>query len=174
MTAKLQDAGLVASVDEPALMSAYGAALPDARLLRVWVVESQVDEARKRAGRSPATMRSDGRDDTGAAIRDAEAVFVAEGCSPPAMGERSRRHVRVARARLPQGLFCLEGSIVFHTRDGDVVLASGDRLDLDPGTEHAATVGRRAVAASRPPGEGRVPRRSAVVQRAGRHRYVRP
>jgi hypothetical protein len=33
------------------------------------------------------------------------------------------------------------GSILFHTRDGDVALTAGDRLDLEPGTEHAATVG---------------------------------
>ncbi len=38
-------------------------------------------------------------------------------------------------------LFCLEGSIVFHTDDGDVELAAGDRLDLPAGTAHAATVG---------------------------------
>ena len=52
LTARLQDAGLVASVDEPALMSAYGAALPDARMLRVWVVESQLEEARAIARRA--------------------------------------------------------------------------------------------------------------------------
>jgi quercetin dioxygenase-like cupin family protein len=39
-------------------------------------------------------------------------------------------------------LFCLRGSITFHLReDDDVTLAEGDRLDLEPGTEHAATVG---------------------------------
>ena len=38
-------------------------------------------------------------------------------------------------------LFCLRGSITFHLREGDVALGQGDRLDLDPGTEHAATVG---------------------------------
>ena len=38
-------------------------------------------------------------------------------------------------------LFCLSGSIVFHTDDGDVELLPGDRLDLDPGTGHAASVG---------------------------------
>jgi quercetin dioxygenase-like cupin family protein len=42
-------------------------------------------------------------------------------------------------------LFCSEGSIVFHTRDGDVSLGPGDRLDLEPGTEHAATVGTGGV-----------------------------
>lgn len=42
-------------------------------------------------------------------------------------------------------LFCLDGSIVFHTRKGDVELSAGDRLDLEPGTAHAATVGPEGV-----------------------------
>jgi quercetin dioxygenase-like cupin family protein len=42
-------------------------------------------------------------------------------------------------------LFCSEGSIVFHSRDGDIELGPGDRLDIEPGTEHAATVGPEGV-----------------------------
>jgi len=42
---------------------------------------------------------------------------------------------------LPKVLFCHAGSITFHTREGDLSLGPGDRLDLDPGTEHAATIG---------------------------------
>jgi quercetin dioxygenase-like cupin family protein len=42
-------------------------------------------------------------------------------------------------------LCCLSGSIVFHTPDGDVELAPGDRLVLEPGTPHAATVGPDGV-----------------------------
>jgi quercetin dioxygenase-like cupin family protein len=42
-------------------------------------------------------------------------------------------------------LFCLEGSIVFHTPEGDFQLESGDRLDLSPGTRHGATVGPTGV-----------------------------
>ena len=42
-------------------------------------------------------------------------------------------------------LYCVRGSIVFHTRDGDRPLEAGDRLDLAPGTEHAATVGPEGV-----------------------------
>jgi hypothetical protein len=42
-------------------------------------------------------------------------------------------------------LVCQQGGIVFHTRNGDVVLSAGDRLDLEPGTEHAATVGPGGV-----------------------------
>ena len=38
-------------------------------------------------------------------------------------------------------LFCLGGSITFHLDDGDVELGPGDRLDIEPGTGHAATVG---------------------------------
>ena len=73
---------------------------------------------------------------------DALAVFVAEGCSPPrswgnapgdTYGWHSHDYHKV--------LYCLGGSIVFHMRDGDIELTAGDRLDLEPGTEHAATVG---------------------------------
>jgi quercetin dioxygenase-like cupin family protein len=42
-------------------------------------------------------------------------------------------------------LYCVRGSIVFHTRDGDRTLQAGDRLDLEPGAEHAATVGPDGV-----------------------------
>jgi hypothetical protein len=42
-------------------------------------------------------------------------------------------------------LFCAAGSVVFHTRERDVRLGPGDRLDLDPGTAHAATVGPDGV-----------------------------
>lgn len=42
-------------------------------------------------------------------------------------------------------LFCSEGSITFHLRDGDVELHAGDRLDIEPGTEHSATVGAEGV-----------------------------
>jgi quercetin dioxygenase-like cupin family protein len=43
-------------------------------------------------------------------------------------------------------LFCLAGSITFHTDEGDVELTAGDRLDLPAGTPHAATVGRNGCA----------------------------
>jgi quercetin dioxygenase-like cupin family protein len=42
-------------------------------------------------------------------------------------------------------LCCLEGSIVFHVAEGDVTLSAGDRLVLEPGTEHSATVGPSGV-----------------------------
>jgi quercetin dioxygenase-like cupin family protein len=77
-----------------------------------------------------------------ATLSEAHAAFEAEGCSAShrwgnAPGDRYGRHSH----GFHKVLFCLEGSIVFHTDDGDVELAAGDRLDLDPGTGHAATVG---------------------------------
>jgi quercetin dioxygenase-like cupin family protein len=42
-------------------------------------------------------------------------------------------------------LFCAEGSITFHTDDGDVTLRPGDRLVVEPGTAHGATVGPEGV-----------------------------
>jgi quercetin dioxygenase-like cupin family protein len=81
---------------------------------------------------------------TGGSARrhDAIAAFESEGCSAPrswgnAPGDRYGRHDHPYH----KVLFCLAGSIVFHTDDGDVELAAGDRLDLEPGTAHAATVG---------------------------------
>ena len=46
LAGRLQAEGLVASADEPALMSAYGGALPESRMIRVWVMESQLEQAR--------------------------------------------------------------------------------------------------------------------------------
>lgn len=42
-------------------------------------------------------------------------------------------------------LYCASGSVVFHTRPGDVTVGPGDRLDIQPNTEHAATVGPEGV-----------------------------
>jgi quercetin dioxygenase-like cupin family protein len=42
-------------------------------------------------------------------------------------------------------LCCLDGSIVFHTPKGDIALKNGDRLVLDAGTRHSATVGTTGV-----------------------------
>jgi uncharacterized protein YjlB len=85
---------------------------------------------------------------------DAVAAFEAEGCSSPrpwgnGAGDSYGRHAHAYH----KVLFCLTGSIVFHTDDGDIQLSGGDRLDLPPGTGHAATVGPQGcecVEASRP------------------------
>ncbi|MGH2539313.1 MAG: cupin domain-containing protein [Actinomycetota bacterium] len=71
-------------------------------------------------------------------------AFRVEGCGAPhawsnGPGDRYGRHEHGYH----KVLFCLAGSIVFHTDDGDVDLSAGDRLDLPAGTSHAATVGAR-------------------------------
>ena len=84
---------------------------------------------------------------------EADAVFTREGCSAPrpwanGPGDAYGWHAHDAH----KVLFCLGGSITFHLRDGDVTLERGDRLDIEPGTEHAATVGSggcRCVEATR-------------------------
>jgi quercetin dioxygenase-like cupin family protein len=73
---------------------------------------------------------------------DALAVFEAEACSAPRFwGHREGDRYGSHDHAFHKVLFCLSGSIVFHTDDGDVELVAGDRLDLEPGASHAATVG---------------------------------
>jgi hypothetical protein len=77
-----------------------------------------------------------------ATVDDARAAFRAEGCGEPRTwrngpGDRYGRHEH----GFHKVLYCVAGSIVFHLDDGDVELAAGDRLDLEPHTPHAATVG---------------------------------
>jgi mannose-6-phosphate isomerase-like protein (cupin superfamily) len=72
------------------------------------------------------------------------AAFEAEGCSAPRFWSNGPGdHYGLHDHPFHKVLFCLSGSIVFHTDDGEVELTAGDRLDLDPGTAHAATVGAR-------------------------------
>jgi mannose-6-phosphate isomerase-like protein (cupin superfamily) len=98
-------------------------------------------------------MRNEGRSDavkTPAAVSgrdDAVAAFRQEGCSAPRFwgngpGDTYGRHAHGYH----KVLFCLEGSITFHTDGGNIELRDGDRLDLEPGVEHAATVGPGGVA----------------------------
>jgi mannose-6-phosphate isomerase-like protein (cupin superfamily) len=82
------------------------------------------------------------RTEGSATTEDAVAAFRTEGCSAPrgwtnGPNDRYGWHTH----DFHKVLFCLRGSIVFHTRGGDVPLTGGDRLDVEPGTEHAATVG---------------------------------
>lgn len=79
------------------------------------------------------------------AVADRDAALRAfrdEECSPPRSwsngpGDTYGRHSHGYH----KVLFCLAGSITFHLGESDVALQAGDRLDLAPGTEHAATVG---------------------------------
>lgn len=79
--------------------------------------------------------------------RNALEAFANEGCSSPrpwsnAPGDVYGRHAHAYH----KVLFCLEGSITFHLEEEDLPLEAGDRLDLEPGTEHGATVGPNGCA----------------------------
>jgi mannose-6-phosphate isomerase-like protein (cupin superfamily) len=73
---------------------------------------------------------------------DALAAFEAEGCSAPRpWGNGPGDAYAVHTHPYHKVLYCLDGSITFHLAEGAVTLEAGDRLDLEPGTEHSATVG---------------------------------
>ena len=82
---------------------------------------------------------------TAPTVSEIEAAFAAEGLRPHGWangpGDRYDWHSH----DFHKVLYCVRGSIVFHLRDRDRPLQAGDRLDLPPGTEHAATVGPDGV-----------------------------
>jgi len=91
---------------------------------------------------------------TGVVSRRREAIerMAEEGCLPPRFwgngpGDRYGWHSHDYH----KVLFCLTGSIIFHTKSGDIEMRAGDRLDLAPRTEHAATVGPVGVECAEAP-----------------------
>lgn len=82
-----------------------------------------------------------------------EEWFRARGLTPQAWGNGPSHRYGWHRHDYHKVLVCVSGSIVFHTGEGDAELHAGDRLDVEPGTDHAATVGPdgvECIEASRP------------------------
>jgi quercetin dioxygenase-like cupin family protein len=78
--------------------------------------------------------------------RDAvQQVFAAEGLTPHSWSNGPGDVYGWHAHDYHKVLVCVRGSIVFHTRDCDHPLEAGDRFDLPPDTEHAATVGPDGV-----------------------------
>ena len=78
--------------------------------------------------------------------KEADEVFKREGLSAPrAWGNAPGDTYGSHRHPYHKVLFCLEGSIIFHTADGDIELRPGDRLDIEPETDHSASVGPDGV-----------------------------
>lgn len=75
----------------------------------------------------------------------AEAAFQREGLSPHAWSNEPGYRYGEHEHDYHKVLFCIEGSITFHTTDGDFELVAEDRLDLAPHTPHSATVGEWGV-----------------------------
>ncbi|HYZ09103.1 MAG TPA: cupin domain-containing protein [Pseudonocardiaceae bacterium] len=76
---------------------------------------------------------------------DVEKQFRDQGHAPQTWsngaGTGYERHAHSYHKRL----YCTSGRITFHTDEGDFELHPGDRLDVDPGTSHGATVGPEGV-----------------------------
>ena len=74
-----------------------------------------------------------------------EARFRDEGLAPHgwdnAPGDRYGRHAH----EYDKVLYCVSGGIIFHPDAGDFDLRAGDRLEVDAGTAHSATVGPEGV-----------------------------
>jgi quercetin dioxygenase-like cupin family protein len=74
-----------------------------------------------------------------------EARFREEGLSPHDWGNEPGYEYEWHSHGYHKVLYCVSGSIVFHTEDGDFELGPGDRLDVETGTGHSATVGPDGV-----------------------------
>jgi quercetin dioxygenase-like cupin family protein len=85
-----------------------------------------------------ATIEPAGRDDI-------EARFEEEGLSPHVWGNEPGYEYEWHTHGYHKVLYCVSGSIVFHTQEGDFALEPGDRLDVEAETGHSATVGPDGV-----------------------------
>ncbi len=72
-------------------------------------------------------------------------AFAAEGLVPRTWSNEPGYVYAEHQHSFHKVLFCVAGSITFHTAGGDIELGRGDRLDLPPNTPHSATVGRDGV-----------------------------
>lgn len=75
----------------------------------------------------------------------ATAAFAAEGLTPHTWSNEPGYRYAEHEHPYHKVLFCMEGSITFHTPEGEIQLEPGARLDLPPGTPHRATVGPEGV-----------------------------
>lgn len=71
--------------------------------------------------------------------------FTDQGLSPRTWANGPHERYGSHRHGYRKVLYCLSGSIVFHVDADDLELRPGDRLDVDAGTDHAATVGAEGV-----------------------------
>jgi quercetin dioxygenase-like cupin family protein len=91
-----------------------------------------------------AARRTPG-DAVGLARDDLEKRLANEGLTPRSWSNAPGYRYSPHEHDYHKVLYCASGSITFHTDEGDLALAAGDRLDVEPHTRHAATVGRDGV-----------------------------
>jgi quercetin dioxygenase-like cupin family protein len=86
--------------------------------------------------------------------REMRAMLRREGLEGHAWSNRPNDRYRGHSHDYTKVLYCLTGSIAFQVEGTSVELNPGDRLEIDPGTVHAADVGPHGVVcleAARPP-----------------------
>jgi mannose-6-phosphate isomerase-like protein (cupin superfamily) len=71
--------------------------------------------------------------------------FAGEGLSPHPWSNGADYFYPEHSHEYDKVLYCVEGEVTFHLKDGDVVLRPGQRVDIPAGTSHAATVGPNGV-----------------------------
>jgi len=76
---------------------------------------------------------------------DLERVLVEEGLSPTSWTNGPHYHYTSHSHPYEKVLYCVTGSITFHTDEGDATLGPGDRLELESGLRHRGAVGPRGV-----------------------------
>jgi quercetin dioxygenase-like cupin family protein len=77
--------------------------------------------------------------------KEAARRLLAVGLTPRPWGNPPGDHYGAHAHGYRKVLYCLAGSITFHTGRGDVEVSAGQRLLLAPGVRHAATVGPHGV-----------------------------
>ncbi len=75
----------------------------------------------------------------------ARTAFAAEGLEPKRWSNGPGAEYAPHEHPRHKVLYCVAGSIVFHTDDADIAMEPGDRLDLPARTRHSATVGSQGV-----------------------------
>ncbi len=76
---------------------------------------------------------------------DIETQFREQGHTPQTWSNGANTRYEWHEHPYHKRLYCTSGRITFHTNEGDFELRPGDRLDVTPGTSHAATVGPEGV-----------------------------
>lgn len=77
--------------------------------------------------------------------REMKAVLRREGLEGHTWSNGPNDRYRAHSHDYTKVLYCLTGSIVFYVAGTSVEMRPGDRLEIDPGTVHAADVGPQGV-----------------------------
>jgi cupin superfamily acireductone dioxygenase involved in methionine salvage len=72
-------------------------------------------------------------------------AFADEGLSPHSWSNSACYFYQEHSHDYDKVLYCVQGGVTFHLKDGDVVLHPGERIDIPAGTAHSATVGPDGV-----------------------------